>query len=164
LNLSAAFNYNKTELTKIKDTPAALLALPQDSSSSINFLGRATAADLTVNLPTNKTILSARWSKGPVRIGTTLTRYGSYKYVSSNNPAQELKFGAKALFDLDLTYSPADSLDLTLGAVNLFSVKPDKVDLAPGLTNTTGAASALNGPSPFAPSGGFYYGKIVYRL
>ncbi|MET0391036.1 MAG: TonB-dependent receptor plug domain-containing protein [Polyangiales bacterium] len=161
LSLSLAFNYNRTQITRIAPTPPELLNLERGPDSNLEFLGRITAGELSVNLPTNKLIAGARWRKGPVRVNLALTRYGSYNFVRSQMVAQDVRYGAKALFDAELTVSVLPSLDLTIGANNLLDVRPDRngpIDAA------TGSAALVYGPSPFAPSGGFYYGKVVYNL
>jgi iron complex outermembrane recepter protein len=161
LNLSLAFNYNKTEITKIADTPDELLALPSDPNTSLVFFGRITAGELSVNLPTNKSILSARWRKGPVRVHVVATRYGSYNFVRSQQVAQDIHYDARTLFDAEVTLTLLRDFDLSIGAVNVFDTRPEK---AGPVDPTTGSSSFVYGPSPFAPSGGFYYGRLVYNL
>ena len=161
LNLNVAFNYNRTVITRIAPTPSELSALPAGPDSSLVFLGRITAGELSVNLPTNKLIIGARWRKGPLRLNAVLTRYGSYNLVRSQMVAQDVHYGAKALFDLDLTLKVWQALDLSVGALNLLNVKPDKNG---PIDPSTGSAGLAYGPSPFAPSGGFYYVKLVYNL
>ena len=105
LNLSAAFNYNKTVIRKVASNPAALDALTPDPMSNLVFFGRAARGDMTVNQPTNKLILTAKWHIGPVRLSVVNTRYGSYTFVRTQNPAQDVKYGAKLLTDVEATVS-----------------------------------------------------------
>ena len=46
-----------------------------------------------------------------------------------------------------------------LGAANVFDTKPDRN--GPGDANS-GSSGFTYGPSPFAPSGAYYYGKVAY--
>jgi iron complex outermembrane receptor protein len=95
-----------------------------------------------------------------VRVNATVTRYGSYNFVRSQMVVQDAHYGAKALFDLDATVTRLSALDITLGALNRFDVRPDKNGVVDPMT---GSAAQVYGPSPFAPSGGFYYVKLVYN-
>jgi iron complex outermembrane receptor protein len=161
LALTGGFNYNKTTITKLNPTPAGLAALPADPTSNLVFFGRAAQGDMTVNQPYTKLILGAKWHVGPVRLSVTDTRYGSYDYIRSQLPAQDLKFGAKWLTDVDVTVSVTSAFDVSLGAVNVFNVYPDKngpIDPA------TGSSGLVYGPAPFAPTGGFYYTKLAYNF
>ncbi len=160
LGITAGFNYNKTVITKQNQPPEALTSLPP-AGSNLVFFGRAAQGDMTVNQPNTKLILGAKYHIGPVRLSVTNTRYGSYSYVRSQQPAQDLKFGAKWLTDVEGTLSVTSAFDVTLGAVNVFNVYPDKngpIDAA------TGSNGLRYGPAPFAPTGGFYYTKLAYNF
>ena len=161
LALTAGFNYNKTTITKRSPTPAALAALTPDPASNLVFFGRPAQGDMTVNQPYTKLILGAKWHVGPVRLSVTNTRYGSYSYIRSQLPAQDLKFGAKWLTDVDVTVSVTPAFDVSLGAINVFNVYPQKKGPRDA---ATGSSALVYGPSPFAPTGGFYYGKVAYNF
>ena len=58
-----------------------------------------------------------------------------------------------------MTYALGKHTKLVLGAANLFNVFPDKN--GPGDANT-GSSGFVYGPSPFAPTGAYYYAKASY--
>jgi len=159
--VSAAFNYNVTEITKVNATPPALAALHGGPTSNLVFFGRSVAGDLTVNTPRDKLILTGRWHAGPVRLTLTETRYGAYDWVRSQLASQDTYYGAKWLTDVDFTYMTKDGVEFSIGANNVFSVYPDKN--GPG-DPTSGSWEYYYGPAPFSPFGGFYYGKVAYNF
>ena len=159
LSLDAAFNYNHTKITHVVQTPAALAALQvlNNPADSLIFVQRANIGDLTVNLPETKLVLGSHWSRGRVSADLQLTRYGSYDYVRSQLVSQDAHFGAKWLTDISVGVEVCRGIRVTLGAANLFDVRPDKrIPVDP----STGASSLTYGPAPFSPAGGFYYGRI----
>lgn len=158
VNLSAAFNYNKTVILKVADTPAELKALAAtNTGGSLIYLTRAVKGDLTVTQPRSKLILTSDWDLGALNVNLQLTRYGGYQYIRSELVAQDAKFGAKWITDLSVSYNVTRALKLTAGAANLFDVRPDERGQ---VTTATGSASSVYGLAPFSAAGGFYYGKV----
>ncbi|ENO89433.1 TonB-dependent receptor plug domain-containing protein [Thauera linaloolentis] len=156
---NAAFNWNETEITKIKSSPGQLTGLGANPGGNLVWFGRAAQSSLTVEKPKTKLILSARWLIDAFDVTLQTTRHGAYKWQLSENPAQDSSYGAKWITDLDVTYAFQNGFKVSVGANNLFDVRPDKN--GPGDANG-GTAFFLYGPSPFAPSGGFYYLKAAY--
>jgi iron complex outermembrane receptor protein len=159
LKLEAAFNYNKTKITHIIDTPSELLGLGSNTGGSLIFFGRAAQGDLTVANPETKLILGSTWTWDRFTVASRVTRYGSYIWQRTENVAQDVKFGAKWLTDLDVGVELSEGLRVNIGANNIFDVRPDKN--GPG-DAVTGGSSFYYGPSPFSPSGGTYYARISY--
>ncbi|WP_370631453.1 TonB-dependent receptor plug domain-containing protein [Methylosinus sp. Sm6] len=158
---TAAFNWNETEIVGVKSAPAVLSSLGANPGGSLVWFPRSSRGDLTVANPHTKLILAARWLISDFEINARTTRYGEYVWQRTENPAQDVSFGAKWITDLDVTYEFLPGLKGTLGATNLFDVRPDKN--GPGDPNT-GASTFSYGPAPFAPSGGFYYAKLTYDI
>ncbi|WP_296001198.1 TonB-dependent siderophore receptor [Rugamonas sp.] len=157
----AAVNWNHTSITRINATPSQITALganPGGSSVWFGYSAGGGIGDLTAS-PRTKLILSARWFIGALEANLQTTRYDAYTWQTTANRAQDYHFGAKWLSDLDVTYAVTRRAKLTLGAANLFNVRPDKN--GPGDVNS-GGNSFYYGPSPFAPSGAYYYGKVTY--
>jgi iron complex outermembrane receptor protein len=161
LLLSAGFNYNVTEITRVVPTPAALAAFPQGAPNSLTFFGRAAAGDLTVNLPKDKLILTVKYQLGPVRVTVWNTRYGPYDYVRSQIVSQDTHYGPRWLTDVDVTYTTKEGFEFGVGANNVFDVYPSKNGIQ---DPATGSSGLVYGPAPFAPTGGFYYGKLAYNF
>lgn len=158
---TAAFNWNDTEILGVKASPAVLSSLGPNPGGSLIWFPRSSQGDLTVANPRTKVILAARWLISDFEINVRTTRYGSYKWQRTQDSSQDVNFGAKWITDFDITYEFLQGFKATIGATNIFDVRPDKN--GPGDPNT-GAAGFVYGSPPFAPSGGFYYAKLTYDL
>lgn len=156
---TAAFNWNNTEILSVKRAPAVLGSLGANPGGSLIWFPRSSQGDLTSANPRTKLILSARWLISNFEINARTTRYGEYVWQRTENPLQDVRFGAKWITDLDVTYEFFTGFKATIGASNLFDVRPDRN--GPGDANT-GVAAFVYGPSPFTPSGGFYFAKLSY--
>jgi iron complex outermembrane receptor protein len=161
LVLSAAFNYNVNVITRVAPTPLALAAFNQSPPNSLTFFGRAAAGDLTVNLPKDKLILTVKYQVGPVRVSVWNTRYGPYDYVWSQIASQDAHYGPRWLTDVDVAYTTKTGIEFAVGANNVFDVYPSK-GRAPDAA--TASSTLVYGPAPFAPTGGFYYGRLAYNF
>lgn len=152
---SAAFNYNKTEVTDVKDAPAALQGLGNNTGGSLTWVGRAREGDLTESQPKTKWVLGANWQISDLAVNLATTRYGKVKTLQQLESGDR-SFGAKWITDLDLSYALSDGITVSVGGTNIFDVRPDKnaIPSAVGLT--------LYGNPPFYPGGGFWYTKLAY--
>ncbi|OLS64213.1 TonB-dependent receptor plug domain-containing protein [Pseudomonas putida] len=146
---SLAFNWNKTSIEDVRDTPASL------AGSGITLVGRDREGDLTVASPETKWILGANWKVDDLAVNLQTTRYGSVKTLAVN-PSGDRSFGAKWITDLDVAYTFFDQLTVSVGATNLFDVRPDKHAVYSPL------GLAPYGNPPFHPGGGYWYSKIAY--
>ena len=146
---SLAFNWNKTSIEDVRDTPASL------AGSGVTLVGRDREGDLTVASPETKWILGANWKLDDLAINLQTTRFGSVKTLAVN-PSGDRSFGAKWITDLDIAYTFFDQLTVSVGATNLFDVRPDKHAVYSPL------GLAPYGNPPFHPGGGYWYSKIAY--
>ncbi|WP_110968701.1 TonB-dependent receptor plug domain-containing protein [Pseudomonas huaxiensis] len=146
---SLAFNWNKTSIEDVRDTPASL------AGSGVTLVGRDREGDLTVASPETKWILGANWKVSDFAVNLQTTRFGSVKTLAVN-PSGDRSFGAKWITDLDVAYTFFDQLTLSVGATNLFDVRPDKHAVYSPL------GLAPYGNPPFHPGGGYWYSKIAY--
>jgi iron complex outermembrane receptor protein len=158
----AAFNWNKTEITKVANTPsqlAAIQAQPNPGGSLVWFglNGRSALEDT----PRTKLILSGRWQIHAFDINLATTRYGSYGYqpTGSDNPAHHSKHAARWITDLDVGYNFESGAKVSLGANNLFNVYPEKSGIGDA---NFGQRPYTYGNAPFAPTGASYYVKLAY--
>ncbi|WP_085316078.1 TonB-dependent receptor plug domain-containing protein [Derxia lacustris] len=156
---NVGFNYNETEITKIRATPSQISSLGANAGGNNVWYGRSAQGDLTVANPHNKLILGGRWFIDAFDVNLQGTRYGSYTWQRTENKAQDLDFGARWITDLDITYAFRGGVKVSVGATNLFDVRPTKTGI---LDANTGVAAFLYGPSPFSPAGGFWYTKLAY--
>lgn len=146
---NVGFGWNKTDITRIKDNPAALASL----GAGYELFDRGRRGDMTVATPKTKLIIGANWLFGQFDINAHLSRYGSYTETGYTQ-ASDRTYSAKWITDLDAAYALTKSFTVAVGAKNLFDVYPDKI----GIVSENG-----NGPygslSPFGMNGGFYYAR-----
>ncbi|WP_296249809.1 TonB-dependent receptor plug domain-containing protein [Pseudomonas sp. UBA4194] len=146
---SLAFNWNKTTVEGVRDTPASL------AGSGINLVGRDREGDLTEASPKTKWILGANWKVADLAVNLQTTRYGAVKTLAVN-PSGDRSFGAKWITDLDIAYTFFDQLTVSVGGTNIFDKRPDKNAVYSNL------GLAAYGNPPFYPGGGYWYSKIAY--
>lgn len=152
LNLTFAYSYNNLKAKNIKLSTAG------------NPLVSAAQQFNIANLaPQNRVSASANWQIANFTFNTRANYFGDWanqlEYVGQ-------RFGAKTLFDADISYTFAEHFTLTVGANNLFNTFPDKVKASP-----TNPIYALTGGlndgqvyprsgGPFGMNGGFYYARL----
>ena len=143
LNITLAYNYNKNKVTDFD--PIAI--------------GADRIADIANYAPKHRAILSAAWSIE----GFTLTareNYYSRWSVTQDYPGDS--FGSEFVTDLDVSYTIADNYTLSVGAINLFSAYPDKLN--PSFNTLYAVTGGTNdgqiyprSGGPFGINGGFWY-------
>lgn len=144
LNLTLAYNYNKSKVTKFD--PAVI------SQTQIS--------DISNFAPKHRVILSGNLQVGDLVITARENYYSSWS-VQADYPGD--KFGAKFTSDLDASYTIKEHYTLSVGALNLFNTKPDRI--SPTLSNPIYAltGSTADGQiyprsgGPFGINGGFWY-------
>jgi iron complex outermembrane recepter protein len=142
LNLTLAYNYNKSKVTEFD--PAVISA---DQRFNISNLP-----------PKHRANLSANWQIGDFSINARENFYSSWAN-QLEYPGQ--RFGAKFVTDLDISYTFADRFTLTLGANNLFDAYPDKIAATTtnpiyALTNSLADGQIYpRSGGPFGINGGF---------
>jgi iron complex outermembrane recepter protein len=147
LNMTLAYNYNKSTVTKFD---------PQVISASQR-------SDISNFAPRHRAILSGGFELGDFAINARQNYYSSWS-VQADYPGQ--RFGAKFTSDLDVSYTFAEKFTLTVGANNLFNTKPDRIAASPSnpifaVTNSTADGQSYpRSGGPFGINGGFWYGRI----
>ncbi|MFJ4452659.1 TonB-dependent receptor plug domain-containing protein [Pseudomonas sp. NPDC089392] len=150
------FNYNKTDIDDIKQTPASLRA----AGNNLELFDRVSQGYLTVANPKTKLILSTNWQIERFTINAALTRYD--KVIARDaNPDFDVTYGAKWLTDVEVAYALTDHFDIAVGANNLFDVRADNNGYPAGDINGFPKFGAI---SPFDPYGGFWYTRIAYNF
>jgi len=180
-----AGNYNRTTFDRIAPTPAPIAAL-----------GITTPLfDLTQQLrfsdsqPRDKVTLDLNYTRGPLTLSVTNTRYGKVSTVAIQNrtPAQVAAlvggydtrtvslpgtanadiiqtFGAKMLTDVEMSWQATAVLRLSAGAQNLFDVYPDEnlaSSIASVAAGTNGSDNAGTQPyNAISPFG--FNGRSVF--
>lgn len=156
LGVTLAFNYSKTHVTNVVDTPSQLF--DADGRSLLGagsvFFGGDKIGELEVIQPHTKLVSTFNWSRGIFGVNVTATRYG--KYTQRTAAGDDRHFGSKIITDASINAKVTDFATLSVGATNLFNIRPE--------TNGPGSPQAgvgYYGPSPFNPAGGYYYGRIA---
>jgi len=152
LNLTFAYSYNNLKAKNIKLSTAG------------NPLVSAAQQFNIANLaPQNRVSASANWQIANFTFNTRANYFGDW---ANQLEYAGQRFGAKTLFDADISYTFAEHFTLTVGANNLFNTFPDKVKASP-----TNPIYALTGGlndgqvyprsgGPFGMNGGFYYARL----
>ncbi len=80
VELTSGYNYNKTEIKRIADNPAALMAIDQSAVR----IGRAEIGRITEGTPRDKFFLGGTWSPGNWSFTGTATRWGEFSTFGTN--------------------------------------------------------------------------------
>ena len=152
LRYNLGFNYNKTTIESIKDTPEQLAAL------GLTLFDRVAQSYLTVALPRTKTLVGLDWQIANFDVNLRGTRYGAVSQLT-DNPASDQHYSAKWLADLDVAYAITPSFTVAVGANNLFDTYPDRSTISDVIGSQRYATN-----SPFGATGGFYYARAVWYL
>ena len=152
LRWSLGLNLNRTRITHIRDTPAALAGL------GLTLFDRAAQGAITDQNPRSKLLLSAQWQRGDWSLGLRTTRYDKVHYLNVN-PAYDQHYQARWITDLDLSWRLNRSVSLALGANNLFNIYPSRNTVAD--SNGFPPYSSI---SPFGFYGALYYARLDLRF
>ncbi|QHC35704.1 TonB-dependent siderophore receptor [Komagataeibacter xylinus] len=176
LNLSASLDLNRTRLSHVASTMVNGVSTP--------LLNAATASYITTAYPRSKLILNAYWTIGKWDVNVRQTRYGqttdmlayqdwtpSSAQCISNGQASALRYSntcfaqfnntPRWLTDLEIGYSVTPHLHVTVGANNVFNIRPRMVN---PLNNNYGARIYDANSAQVPMTGGYYYGRIDARF
>ena len=151
LDLSLAYNYNDTEVTKF----------------DADIIGDAQRADIEGTIPKHRGTLAASYGIGGFALSVRENYYSSFS-LEQEFPGQT--FGSKFTTDLEATYTFDDTYMVALGAANLFNVYPDKIMATEAnplyvLTNSLSNGQVYpNGGGPFGSNGGFWYARLNVKF
>lgn len=155
LNLSLAYNYNKSEATKYDPAAIATYQL----------------IDIQHLAPNQRATAFANWAYGNFVVNLRENYFGSWVDANDYPTAKDaagnviagMSFGAKFTTDLDVSYRFMERYTATVGASNLFNAYPDKIQTNPYnpiLTLTGGTPDGQVYPrngGPFGINGVFWY-------
>jgi len=170
---SAAVNYNKTEITKLKALPAQVSNPAQNQSS---LLSPTAFSTLTEGSPRQKAVFGAYWTHGKLSVNLRESFYGSVSSIldfsgaGSDSEARKVTVGSTGITDLDIGYNITEQLKINIGANNLLNKRPPSV---PNVSDGSGGVRPLSGNnvygepiqfSPYGINGGYYYGRITFNF
>ncbi|KAF1701136.1 TonB-dependent receptor plug domain-containing protein [Pseudoxanthomonas suwonensis] len=155
LDLTASYNYNKTEVTRIAPNPAALAAL----GANLERIARDERGRIEEGAPRDKFALGATWRLAQWDFSANATRYGEFTSRHLSNPAQDQTYDAKWTLDTSVSFRPAANWTLTLGADNVLDEYPEETIFP----NSTSGLIPYSLYSPFGFNGRYVYGRVGYR-
>jgi len=156
LNLTAGYNRNKTEITRIAANPPELTAL----GANLWRVGRDEQGRIEEGYPRDKFSLNAVWNLAAWDFALGTTRYGEFttRVSETGNPANDQKYGAIWTVDASASYR-VDGWTFTLGADNLLDEYPDRTIFP----NSNSGQFPYSSQSPTGFNGAYVYGRIGYR-
>ena len=169
LRLSAAYNHNRTSVTRVDTLPTPLALL------KTSLFDRVEQGRIEQGNPADNLILSGNFDYRGAGLILRSQRFGevtSYGTTATNafGPLDQT-FSAKWITDVGVSYLWRD-LTLTIGADNVFDVYPDRNNnngnIATIATENGGTSNfgifPYAGISPFGFNGRFIYTKIAFGL
>ncbi|MBC7520403.1 MAG: TonB-dependent receptor [Sandarakinorhabdus sp.] len=151
LNLTLAYNYNLSTVPRFN---AAIISAGQ----IVNIRNLA---------PNHRANFSANWQLNDFAVTVRESFFGSWRN-EVDYPGQQ--FGSKFTTDIDLSYTIAEHYTLSVGAINLFDARPDKI-AASTVNPIYALTGALNDGSiyprnggPFGINGGFWYARVRVKF
>jgi iron complex outermembrane recepter protein len=163
LTLSAAANFSSTDVKDVH-VPQTLLAAFEGSDLAAlgtYYFGRAAYNRLEDAIPRQRGTAGAVFGLGPFGASLRARFYGEVHY-RPDLPDNDEDFGAKTLFDAEVSYELVEGLRLSAGGENVFNTFPDQNQKAPNTSN--GRFIYNRNVSQFGWNGGFYYAKLRLTL
>ncbi|MAK83731.1 TonB-dependent receptor [Phenylobacterium sp.] len=138
LNLTAAYNYNQTEVTA-----GSIAANPTQQRL------------FEESRPQHNATASATYGFGPFEVLGRMRYYGSWTDSTGNATGDIFQdFGAMTFFDLAVTYAPSEFVSIRVGAENVFDSYPDEAVFQA----SRGLVYSRN--SPYDTNGAMYYLRL----
>jgi iron complex outermembrane receptor protein len=154
LNLTLAYNYNKSRVTKFD--PAKF--------------SQAQIINVTRLAPNHRATFSANYVMGAFTLNARENYYGSWRsevdYPSGVAGTLGQEFGSKFTTDLDVSYAFANHFTLTVGANNMFNAYPDRLKQTAAINVFPVTGSLADGQiyprsgGPFGMNGGVWYARL----
>ena len=151
LNLTLAYNYNKSKVTKFDP---AVISQPQ-------------ILDVAHLAPNHRGNLGATYTLGAFTFNAR-ENYYSWWLDEVDYPGQ--KFGSRVTTDFDVSYTFSETATLTIGATNIFNTHPEKIAMSSSnpiyaLTNSTADGQVYpRSGGPFGINGGLWYARVRFKF
>ncbi|MES2517724.1 MAG: TonB-dependent receptor [Bacteroidota bacterium] len=168
LTASIALTVNKTEITGVKATPAALQL---DTKTPILLIDTVSRALIETSQPHSKILVSLGYQIGKLSVNLRSSYFGevtAWEKLSKPNPGtsnlhQSQTFAGKNLFDVSVVYNLNKFLSITLGGNNITDVYPDKV-YSNYLSYSNGQVPYTRNANQFGFNGSYYYGNLMFKF
>ena len=113
-------------------------------------------------LPRQKGNLSLRYARGRLTGTARASYYGEIVYRHPNGPANDERFSAKTLVDLDLGAEVRDGVGVAVGGTNIFNTYRDQQTKTANISLVRFVYSRR--VTQFGMNGGFYYARAALSL
>lgn len=151
LDLTAAANFNHTNVTKIPDLPS-ITTIPQPQF----LFDRGNVLTFEEGTPESKFVFSADYTWDKVGFTAKATHYDSV-LVPNNTASFDYNTGDATLIDLEARYELPHGVRVAFGVNNLTDEYPN---FTPGTINSPTGSIGFPGFSPFGFNGRFLYGRV----
>ncbi len=151
LGVTLAYNFNYSSVSSYDPT----------------VISHAQIVDISRLAPNHRVVLTGNYTQGPWTFNARENFYGPWR-DEIDYPGQ--RFSAKFTTDLDISYTFREHYTLTLGALNVFNTKPDRIaqTSANPVYPVTGSLSDgevyPRSGGPFGINGGYYYGRVRVKF
>ena len=155
---SLALTANKTEITGVKATSAALTA-GAANPAAILIIDTISRSLIETSQPRQKAIMSLGYQWKKLNVTLRANHFGevvAWEKPSATAPHRSQTFGARTIFDVVITYNVLKNLTVSAGANNLTDVYPDKV-FSNYSSYFTGQTPFTRNANQFGFNGAFYY-------
>lgn len=162
--LTLAGSHNTTDVTKVPELSPALATLFAPNPAPPLF-GRVNVLSYEKGQPKDKLTASVDWSMD--KWGATLraTHYGDV-LAPGSSATNDFWLGTKTLVDIDARYDFTDTIQLAVGANNLFDAYPPAFTTGQGGTpnlNSTGN-TPFSGYTPYGFTGRLLYTRLTVNF
>ncbi|MFL5619536.1 MAG: TonB-dependent receptor domain-containing protein, partial [Gemmatimonadaceae bacterium] len=171
LRLSAAYNWNRTRVTRVDTLPANLSGLKS------SLFDRVEQARIELGNPENNLILGAAYTLARLGLNVRSQRYGQVTGFTSPTATSnafgplDQTFSPKWITDVSASYTLGRA-NVSIGADNVFDIYPDRNinngNIATVATENGGTANfgifPYSGITPFGFNGRFIYTKLSLGL
>jgi iron complex outermembrane receptor protein len=155
LTLTAAANFNKTEVTSFNSSSSTINndQTPGTGNLQNTLFDRQQRTRLENGNPRSKIVLSAAYTYGIFGIEARSVRFGEVQTADAlpTRASLDQTFSAKWITDLTLNAQFTKQIGLIIGVNNLFNVYPDKIFVDPRNTN----------PNNFSADASLAYGSSL---
>jgi len=177
IDWTLAGNFNETRISSVLPPPAVLTA----SNPSASFFRPDFLQNFVNSAPKEKIGLTANWSLDQFGITFRETYWGPRHATTTPNNGGTVITQNQAgvlLTDLEGRYEIVEGLEFSLGANNLFNMRPGIQGFAtgPGFTNGNNSTTGVSVPAgngsvqnnylatAWDPNGGYYYGRVTFNF
>lgn len=154
LDLSFGYNYNETDITGRKATPAVL------AGSGLELIGRESAGLIEDANPSSFIRLAADYRFSDFDAHLSAVRYGTYYTHHTRDPELDQRYGAQIVVNTSAAYRFTEAFSATFGINNLLNSHPDKVLEA--LRNPV--VRLYSNLSPEGGAGRVWYARVKYSF